>query len=183
MKLIFLLEEQSMKYLLDALLPQILPDGVAFQTVPHRGKSDLRRSIPHKLKAWNEPGDIRFVIVHDQDTTDCIELKKELLQLTKGSARPVLIRIACQELEAWYFGDLQAVAQAYQIPRIAALAGKRKYRTPDAIHAPKEELRKLIPGHQQIDGARRIAPYMDIQHNTSASFQTFVRGVRHLAVQ
>lgn len=41
MKLIFLLEEPSMKYLLDELLPRILPPDVTFQTIPHHGKRDL----------------------------------------------------------------------------------------------------------------------------------------------
>ena len=41
MKLVFLLEEQSMKYLLDGILPKILPECVNFQTIPHEGKSDF----------------------------------------------------------------------------------------------------------------------------------------------
>lgn len=76
MKLVFLLEEPSTKYLLDELLPRILPEGVLFQTIPHNGKHALEKSIPRKLRGWNEPGDIRFVILHDQDTKDCHELKK-----------------------------------------------------------------------------------------------------------
>ena len=68
MKLIFLLEEPSMKYLLDELLPRIFPPDVTFQTIPHHGKRDLERSIPRELRAWEEAGDIRFVILHDQVT-------------------------------------------------------------------------------------------------------------------
>ena len=67
MKLVFLLEEPSMKYLLDELLPKILPEGVEFQTISHTGKRALERSIPRKLRGWNEPGDVRFVILHDQE--------------------------------------------------------------------------------------------------------------------
>ena len=83
MKLIFLLEEPSMKYFLNELLPRILPENVAFQLIPHHGKRDLEKSIPKKLRGWNEPGDIRFVILHDQDNKDCIELKQSLLELCK----------------------------------------------------------------------------------------------------
>lgn len=64
MTLVFLLEEASMKAVLDIILPQILPESVTFRTIPHCGKSDLEASIPHKLKAWSEP-DTRFVIVRD----------------------------------------------------------------------------------------------------------------------
>lgn len=80
MKLIFLLEEKSMQTLLDIILPSILPPGIEIKTIPHSGKSDLQSSIPRKLKAWNEP-DVKFVIVQDQDSADCIKLKKELVNL------------------------------------------------------------------------------------------------------
>lgn len=42
MTIVFLLEEPSMKELLDIILPQILPDTVAFKTIAHSGKSDLQ---------------------------------------------------------------------------------------------------------------------------------------------
>ncbi len=62
-RVVFLLEEYSMKALLDGLLPRLFPD-LLFQCVPHDGKGDLERSIPRKLRAWREPG-VRFVIVRD----------------------------------------------------------------------------------------------------------------------
>ena len=52
MKLIFFLEESSMKELLDGILPRILPNGITFKTIPHEGKSDLEHSLPIKLRAW-----------------------------------------------------------------------------------------------------------------------------------
>lgn len=183
MKLVFLLEEPSMKYLLDELLPQILPDGVEFQTIAHSGKRDLEKSIPRKLRGWNEPGDIRFVILHDQDTKNCIELKKYLLDLCRGTNRPILVRIACQEMESWYFGDVNALSIAYGRPKLCEITKQRKYRIPDDIPAPKEALYKLIPEHQQIDGAKRVAPHMDIENNASISFNYFVSGVRRLITQ
>ena len=183
MKLIFLLEEPSTKHLLDILLPKILPEDVEFQTIPHNGKRDLERSIPRKLRGWNEPGDIRFVILHDQDTQNCVQLKQSLLKLCEGSQHPVLVRIACQEMEAWYFGDMNAVALAYDKPRLRQISGQRRYRVPDQIPSPKEDLRKLVLEHQQIAGAKRVAPYMNIENNTSESFRQFVSGVRRLAAE
>ncbi len=167
-----------MACLLDQLLPRILPQGIEYQTIPHHGKSDLERSIPRKLRAWNEPGDIRFVIVHDQDNADCVVLKEQLMRICDGYGKRVLVRIACQELEAWYFGDMQALARAYGNKKIAAYSGKSKYRVPDKIPKPKDDLYALIPEHQQLSGALRIAPHMDIDHNTSASFNAFVQGIR-----
>lgn len=183
MKLIFLLEEPSMKYLLLELLPRLLPPDVEFQIIPHNGKRDLEKSIPRKLRGWNEPGDIRFVILHDQDNKNCIELKQSLMNLCKVTDRPVVVRIACQELESWYFGDIGALEKAYGKNKLKNLSKQKKYRIPDNIPSPKEELYKLIPEHQQIEGAKRIAPYMDIENNTSVSFQFFVSGVQRLAEQ
>lgn len=127
MKLVFLLEEPSMKYLLDELLPRILPKDIDFQTIPHNGKRDLEKSIPRKLRGWNEPGDIRFVILHDQDTKDCIALKQELLQLCSVTDKPVLVRISCQEMESWYFGDVNALASAYNNPKLKEISQKRNF--------------------------------------------------------
>jgi len=60
-RIVFLLEELSMKELLEGLLPRLFP-GLVFQCVPHEGKTDLDRSIATKLRAWREPG-VRFIIV------------------------------------------------------------------------------------------------------------------------
>lgn len=178
MKLVFLLEERSAKELLDALLPRVLPSEVSFLTIPHEGKSDLRDSIPKKLKGWKEP-DVHFVIIHDQDAADCIQLKKELQELCKGFEKDILIRIACHEMEAWYFGDLKAVSLAYN-KELESYSNKKKYRDPDAIVCPKNELRKLLPEHEQIGGARKIAPYMDLEHNTSKSFNVLMKSIKSM---
>lgn len=179
MLIIFLLEERSMKEVLDVLLPQILPENVSFKTIPHSGKSDLQQSIPRKLKVWNTP-DTKFVIVQDQDSADCIRLKNQLMELAKPMGREVLIRIACRELESWYFGDLNAVSQAYG-KDVRYLAAKKKYRVPDQIGNPKKELQQIFPKHQQIEGARKISRYMSIEGNTSHSFRCFVDGVKRIA--
>jgi len=180
MNIVFMVEEMSMKKVLDILLPQILPENVSFRVIPHEGKGDLEKSIPIKLKAWNIP-DTRFVIVHDQDANDCVELKQNLLNMCKPYGRDVLIRIVCHELESWYFGDLQAVSKAYD-KDLSALIKKRKFRIPDEIMNPKFELYKLIPEHQQLSGAEMISKHMCIDDNISKSFQVFVSGVRRFCV-
>ena len=101
-------------------------------------------------------------------------------KLCEGTQKSVLIRIACHELEAWYFGDLEAVSLAYG-KNLRKIAQKKKYRIPDEIVAPKMELQAIVPEHQQIDGAKRIAEYIEIERNTSVSFRMFVSGVRRLA--
>lgn len=178
MKLVFLLEEKSMKYFLDGILPKILPEDVAFITIPHEGKSDLQKSIPRKLRGWNEPN-VKFVIVQDQDMNDCVALKQKLLDLCGADTHEKIIRIACHELEAWYFGDLEAVSKAYG-KDLSAISRKKMYQIPDNIISPKGELKKILPEHQQISGAKKIAEYIDVDKNTSTSFRVFVSGVRRL---
>ena len=76
MRLVFMVEELSMKELLQVILPKILPEGSEEPLIiPHSGREDLRRSIPIKLQAWQNPED-KFIIVCDQDSNDCVALKK-----------------------------------------------------------------------------------------------------------
>ncbi len=127
MNLVFLLEDRSMAALLEALLPRIVPSDVVFRLIPHEGKSDLDKSIPRKLKAWQDPGAI-FVVLRDQDSADCMQLKSQLAALCAEAGRPgTLIRIACRELEAWYLADLAAVDRVHQT-RIAGRQNEKKFR-------------------------------------------------------
>jgi hypothetical protein len=98
-RLVFLLEEPSMRALLEGVLPRLFPDLV-FLLIPHEGWSDLEKSLPRKLRAWNFPGD-RFVVLRDNDGSDGRALKARLSKLCAEEAgRPdTLVRIACQELE------------------------------------------------------------------------------------
>ena len=73
-RMIFLLEEPSMKTLLEGLLPRLFPGMVAgehFLCIKHEGKSDLDASIPRKLQAWRIPNDrCRIQSVVDRHTRD-----------------------------------------------------------------------------------------------------------------
>lgn len=182
-KIVFLLEEPSMKEFLDNLLPDLLTSlGIdnskfSFKTVPHEGKQDLEKSIPRKLRAWREPG-VRFIVIRDQDGADCIRLKEKLYQLCVDAGRDdSIIRIACNELESWLLGDLVAVAAAYNRPEIARLQTKAKYREPDKLTNAAQELKRLISGYQKLGGARLIASHINYQRNHSNSFRVLIEGV------
>ena len=178
MRLVFMVEEPSMKELLSILLPQVVPDDIAWVIIPHNGKRDLQLSVPKKLRGWSMLDD-KFVIVHDQDNNDCIQLKANLVSLCENSRNDYLIRIVCVELESWYFGDLSAVSNAYG-GDYTPLSAKRKYRAPDKMKNAKVELRKLIPSYQPIAGAKKIAVHMKIDNNSSPSFNVFISGIRKL---
>ncbi len=176
-KIVFLLEESSIKEFLDVFLPKLLPSGVTFKTIPHEGKQDLERSIPRKIRAWREPG-VRFIILRDQDGVDCFRLKQKLYRICVEAGRgDSLVRIVCNELESWFLGDLTAVASAFNMPSIARLQRRAKYRNPDVLTNAAQELKRIVPSYQKLKGARMIAEYVDTQRNCSNSFHVFVEGV------
>ena len=183
-RIVFLLEEPSMKALLDCLLPRLFPgwvEGVHFQSVPHEGKSDLDRSIPRKLAAWRIPGD-RFIVVRDNDNADCKDLKKQLRSLCKKSGRPdTLIRLVCQELESWYIGDIAALAKAFDLPRLDSTAIRKRFALPDEWQKPSVEVKRLVPEFQKLRGARAMAEHLMPEQNRSHSFRVFLQGVLKVA--
>lgn len=177
-RVVFLLEEYSMRVLLEGLIPRLFP-GMEFQCVSHDGKHELERSIPRKLKAWQEPG-VRFVVVCDNDGSDCHEVKRLLVDLCRqGGRSDTLVRLACQELESWYFGAPDALANAFERPEVRRLASRARFRDPDAIDHPARALAEQVPEFQKVSGARRMTQHLS-RDNRSRSFQAFVAGIDRL---
>lgn len=186
-RVIFLVEEPSMKALLQALLPRIFPawrEQEHFLCIAHQGKSDLDKSISRKLAAWQYPHD-RFVILRDNDNADCVALKTRLKQLCDNSSRSdVLIRLVCQELEGWYLGDLQALATAYASPKINTPKYIKKYTEPDQWQKPSEEVARLIPQFQKTSGARLMGANLNLDgKNKSPSYGFFLSGLQRLTAE
>lgn len=197
----FLVEEPSAEAALSNILPKILETKASFVIHPHQGKQDLLKKLPNRFrgyKAWL-PVDWRIVVLIDADDEDCRQLKAQLEDIaqninlvTKTVARnssniQVLNRLAIEELEAWFFGDIVALNGAY--PRISSkLGGKAKYRDPDSItggtwEALEQELRKAgyySGGLSKISAAREISLHMVPERNRSHSFQVFRTGLLEL---
>ena len=177
-RIVFMLEEPSMKVFLEGLLPRLYP-GLRFLCVAHNGKQELERSIPRKLKAWQVPGD-RFCVIRDNDGGDCVAVKGRLQGLCRDAGRPdAVVRIACQELEAWYFGDLAAVADEYEDESVARMGDRKGYRDPDAIAQPSRRLAELVPGFQKVSGARRLGVRL-VRENRSRSYMVFLEAMDRL---
>ncbi|MEM9452924.1 MAG: DUF4276 family protein [Myxococcota bacterium] len=180
MNLVFMVEELSMKAFLEGFLPRVLPHDIQYLIIPHEGKSDLEKSIPRKLRAWRAP-DARFVIVRDQDNSDCRKIKDQLRTLCRRAGRSdALIRIACRELESWFLGDLEGVAEAFNLPKLASMKEKSKFRAPDSLGNPSQELAKLVPGYGKVRGARAMGPLLDVARCRSTSLKSFEAGLRRL---
>lgn len=176
---VFLLEEPSAREMLKGILPRIIPDSVTPRYMVFEGKQDLEKNIVKRLRGWNLKNTI-FVVIRDQDQADCSIVKKNLKNLCDQTGKTnVLIRIACRELESFYLGDLSAVEKGLGVKKLSKLQEKRKYRNPDKLTKPSEELRKLTKGrYQKVMGSRLIAPHLSLEGNRSRSFSVLISGLR-----
>lgn len=179
--LVILLEEQSMEEMLRILVPRILKTDWDVKYISFAGKQDLEKNTLRKMKAWLTP-DTAFLVIRDQDSGDCKAVKEKLLGYCRESGKEsYLVRIACRELESFYFGDLDAVADAFGMPEIRRKKENRLYRDPDAMENPKSELKKMTGfKYQPLLGSRLIAHHMVLERNRSKSFQVLVAGIRTL---
>jgi hypothetical protein len=178
-----LVEEPSMKEFLTILLPNILNKqwnlNENYFIRSFEGKSDLQKNIPSKVKFlsnWNHEA-AGVVIMQDQDSSDCKVLKQKLTDICNQNGDcPKLVRIICRELESWYLGDFLAVNKAYTSFKHQNYINKSKFRIPDNCNA-FDELKKILPEFQKVGGAKKIAPFINIQDNKSESFQQTISGL------
>ena len=196
-----LIEEPSMEAALISLLPRILPAECTFNLHAFAGKKDLLRKLPSRLRAYRSwlPPDSGIVVIIDQDASDCRSLKNTLEAAsrhagfaTKSSSQgqeafEVLNRIAIEELEAWLFGDTEALVAAFpRLPR--TLSRQSKYRDPDHVAGGAwESLERLLQRHgyysagmPKIEVARAVSEHMDPARNRSHSFKVFRSGLLSL---
>lgn len=180
---VFLLEEKSVKEMLDVIVPKILPEGVSHKCIPFEGKSDLENNIARKMRGWLKPNSV-FLVMRDQDSGDCKEVKRKLLQLCADSQRlssDYLVRIACHELESFYLGDLNAVRSAGYKVKLSKRF-KNGYENPDVLANPSEELLKITDNeYRKVQGSSKIADYLGFDgSNKSTSFNMLVSGIKKL---
>lgn len=188
-----LVEELSMEAFLRALLPRLLPRDRTFGLHAFQGKSDLMNKLEARLRGYASwmPSEWRIVVVVDRDDEDCRQLKQRLqdvaaragLRGRTGMAQPnwqLVNRIVIEELEAWYFGDWQAVTEAY--PRVPLnIPRRQQYRDPDGIAGGTWEAFERVlqqsgyfqGGLAKIEAARTLGDLVDARRNHSTSFRHF----------
>ena len=199
MQIEFFLEEESAEVALKIILPKILSADVSFNFHVFQGKPDLLGKLPELLKVYRRwiPDDWRIVVLIDRDQEDCFQLKAQLEGIahdagfaTKSNASQegdfqVVNRLAIEELEAWFFGDVKALRTTYS--RVSRnLQSQARYRDPDAItggtYEALERLLKRLNYHREglpkTTLAQNIAPHMEPCRNASRSFQVFVEGLK-----
>lgn len=189
----FLVEELSMEAFLAAWLPGMLPENCTFGIYPYPGKDALLRKIGDRLKGYAAlmPAEYRIVVIVDRDGDECEELKSRLEHVCEsaglrsrravgGPEWQVVTRIAIEELEAWYFGDWQAVCAAY--PGVSPnIPDQARYRDSDAIAGGTwEAFERVLQNHgyfrqglAKVQAATAIGRHIDPARNRSRSFTVF----------
>ncbi len=179
--LVFFLEGPSEKDFLEGLWPTVMPAHITPHFQVFQGKQDLEKQLVRRMKYWLKPNS-RFIVMRDQDSGDCTDIKARLRRLCDEAGQPgAIIRIACRELETFFVGDWAAIAAGFGKPALAAQAHKAKYRTPDELGNPAEEIKRHLPSYQKREGARKIAPHLRAGRNKSPSFQVLMRTLEHMA--
>lgn len=198
MHLEILVEERSAEVALQNIIPHIVGDSVSFRVITHQGKTDLLKKLAPKLKAYSKwiTDEIKIVVLVDLDRDDCKKLKKKLNKISEDSGLTIktsigklssefqiLNRIAIEELEAWFFGDKKAIKKAYKKVNPNEL-DKPRYSNPDTISNTWEELERLLQkfhyypgGLSKIQNAQVISKNMDVNNNSSKSFNVFRDGL------
>ena len=199
MHLEFFVEEQSAEAALKILIPRILPE-ISFHIYPFQGKQNLLKNLHNRLIAYRNwiTEEYKIIVLVDRDSDDCHKLKDRLETIASNvglktlTSSPdqfqVINRIAIEELEAWFFGDAEAIHRAYhRVP--ATLGRKPPYRYPDAINGGTwERLEKVLKhshpgGLEKIRAARDISAHMDPDRNCSPSFQAFRDALKSIPEQ
>lgn len=172
-----------------------VPKGLNPRSDPSR--RILLDQLPRLLSGYGKAlrgQEAAVVIVVDQDQRPCEDLKAELLSLWEAcDPRPLaLFRIAIEEIESWLLGDREAIERAYPAARKRVLDGYVQDSVcgtwevlADAVHPTGSTGLKregwVRVGQAKGEWAGRIAPFLDVEHNGSKSFQVFRDGVRRLA--
>lgn len=196
----FLVEESSMETALRKLVPKII-GNMSFEVHPFLCKDDLLLKLRNRLvgyAAWI-PDTWRVVIIVDRDDDDCHMLKSRLEGMAAdvglvtrscahGGPYVVVNRLAIEELEAWYFGDWEAVRTSY--PRVSrTIPAQAGYRNPDSVAGGTWEAFERIlrragyfkEGLAKIEAADTVASNMDPTRNRSRSFQVLRSALEDLA--
>jgi hypothetical protein len=193
----FFIEDQSSGKAMEILIPRLLGDEITFRIHTYNGlgrippklrsqcaadKRILLERLPQILRGHNPDCGI-IVVICDLDDNDELLFRSDLQRIleTCSPKLKVILGLAIEEFEAWYFGDLAAIRKAYPKAIDHVLT---KYKN-DSICGTWERLADAIYkggskalskkkwyeiGKQKSIWAKEISPHMDVDKNESPSF-------------
>lgn len=208
----FLVEDRSGELLLQELLPKLL--GIqgelhSWRLHPYKGIGRIPKGLtkagnpanrilldqlPRILQGYGRTHGIdAVVVVLDVDSRNCVDFVTELKELAANCdpAPNTLFRLAIEEMEAWYFGDITALKTAYPKAKDDVLGRYVQdsvcdtWETlADAIYpGGSAAIKKVgwpLPGQVKCEWATKIGPLMNVEDNNSTSFCKLRVGVRRL---
>jgi hypothetical protein len=188
-----LVEEPSTEAFLEGLLPRMLGDVASYSIFQYQCKNKLLAELPRRFAGYASylPADTKIIVLADRDDDDCRGLKRRIEGMARSAGLvtrngpmsndwQVAVRIAIEELEAWYFGGWDAVISAY--PRVKpTIPLKAGYRDPDAIAGGTWEAFERVlkqygyfkSGLRKIEVARELGLRLGFERSLSNSFRIF----------
>lgn len=180
-------EEASAKNVFEILLPKLLPETTYFRIYPHQGKQDLEKALRTTVPSISKIPGSKILITRDQDAANCIDVKKKIDSIIKLNCQcDYYIRIVCKELESWFLGDLAAIKLAYPRFKPEQHQEKADLRDVDLITNANHYLLKIIPEYTswetlpKLQVSENISPFLDLDKNTSVSFNNTIKAIRLL---
>jgi hypothetical protein len=211
MHIVLCIEDASGEKFLNIMVPKLIEgrDDITFKAHGYKGigrlpsnlgqtvdprKRTLLDNLPRLLRGFAKtPGIDAVVFVVDTDDRDCVGFLAELMAVAEHvvPSPTTLFRLAIEEMEAWYFGDPNAIQSAYPTAKTALIQGYQS----DSVCGTWERLADVIvpggaaklkddgwpaSGIAKSEWAERITPFMNPDENSSPSFRKFRDGVRAL---
>jgi hypothetical protein len=196
-KVYVLVEGTSEKVLLEQWAHRSFP-GHQFLLRPHQGKGELPRGnvdsrrrglldlLPATLRAYASSAaeDEAVLVLVDADKGDCRALKQQLVAVARTECRTlkVVFRIAVEETEAFYFGDLRAIKAAFPG---ADMTRARRF-VPDSVPAngTAEEFAEVVGDGtlRKVEWAEKMGLALTIRpsESRSPSFKALHAGIARL---
>jgi hypothetical protein len=152
---------------------------------PDRDNRALLHQLPAKLRAFSEsldPETERVLVLVDADDDRCEDLNRDITRAARELAPrlTVLVRVAIEETEAFYLGDLRALGLVFPD---ADLQLARAYE-PDSICATWEYFGRVVHdgGGNKVAWAEALGPRLTVvpARSRSPSFRALCRGLRKL---
>jgi hypothetical protein len=207
-----LVEDSSGKRLLDQLMPKLVGEQAVPHTWrihPYKGIGRIPRNLqtlgdpanrilldqlPRLLRGYGRtPGIDAVVVVLDVDNRKCLDFLEELQSMVDNCnpSPNTMFRLAIEEIEAWYFGDRDALLAAFPRAKRNILDGYMQ----DSICGTWEILADAIypggalavkaagwplPGQIKHDWAEKVGKFMELERNKSPSFSKLRDGLRRL---